>query len=80
MSKEGDLLRFHVSALAAAVLLLVACASDHATAHAIVVSAQPAMNATVAPGDLDVRIEFNSRIDAKRSRLELVAPAAPRAY
>ena len=43
-------------------------------AHAIVVSASPAMNATVATGDLDVRIQFNSEIDRKRSRLLLEAP------
>ena len=45
-----------------------------AGAHAIVVSASPAMNATVATGDLDVRIQFNSEIDRKRSRLLLEAP------
>jgi methionine-rich copper-binding protein CopC len=32
------------------------------------------MNATVAAGDLDVRVQFNSEIDRKRSRLMLQAP------
>ncbi len=43
-------------------------------AHAIVVTARPAMGATVTPGKLDVRIDFNSRIDAKLSRLRLQRP------
>ena len=76
MSSEGDLFHSRVPALAAPALLLIAFAANHASAHAIVVSAQPAMNASVAAGDLDVRIEFNSRIDPRRSRLDLVAPDA----
>jgi methionine-rich copper-binding protein CopC len=43
-------------------------------AHAIVLAAQPAMNSTVAPGELEVRLEFNSRVDRKRSRLTLLRP------
>ena len=43
-------------------------------AHAIVVAAQPAMNATVVPGELEIRLDFNSRIDQKRSRLSLRRP------
>ena len=43
-------------------------------AHAIVLSAQPAMNATLAPGVVDIRLAFNSRIDLQRSRLRLERP------
>jgi methionine-rich copper-binding protein CopC len=44
------------------------------TAHAIVVAAQPAINSTVAQGELEIRLEFNSQIDRKRSRLSLQRP------
>ncbi len=60
-------------------LLLVACAlatlvPGAAAGHAIVVSARPSMNAMVAPGALDVALQFNSRIDRRRSRLVVHAP------
>jgi len=45
-----------------------------ARAHAIVVAAQPAMNSAVQPGELEIRLDFNSRIDQKRSRLSLQRP------
>lgn len=56
----------------AAAMTLVA---GPAGAHAIVVESMPAANATVSGPDLAVRIRFNSRIDVKRSRLQLVPPA-----
>lgn len=59
--------------IAAATALLISILA-FASAHAIVVSARPAMNFTVAVGDLDIRVAYNSRIDAKRSRLALAAP------
>jgi methionine-rich copper-binding protein CopC len=43
-------------------------------AHAIVVAAQPAMNSTIPPGEIEIRLDFNSRIDQKRSRLSLHRP------
>ena len=43
-------------------------------AHAIVLSARPAMNSNVAQGPLELRLDFNSRIDAQRSRLLLRGP------
>jgi copper resistance protein C len=49
----------------------VALTPGIAGAHAIVVAAQPAMNAIVMPGELEIRLDFNSRIDQKRSRLSL---------
>ena len=67
----------HRPALSFATCVLVASAalaSDIARAHAIVVSAQPAMNATVAPGEINIRLAFNSQIDSQRSRLRLERP------
>ena len=45
-----------------------------ARSHAIIVTAQPGMNSTVAPGQLDIRLAFNSRLDSKRSSLRLQRP------
>ena len=42
--------------------------------HAIVVSARPAVGTTLPQGELDVRLEFNSRIDRQRSRMVLHRP------
>lgn len=52
----------------------LALAPGIATAHAIVVAAQPAMNVTVPGGELAIRLDFNSRIDRKRSGLRLQRP------
>ena len=50
-----------------------------AGAHAIVLVAEPDVDATVAGPDLAVRIQFNSRIDHRRSRLTLLpAKGEPR--
>ena len=67
------------SALSYAILLgvsaaVIALSSGIARAHAIVVTAQPAMNSTVAQGELEIRLDFNSQIDRKRSRLSLQRP------
>jgi methionine-rich copper-binding protein CopC len=43
-------------------------------AHAVIVAATPAVGADVAPGELDIRLEFNSPIDLDRSRLALRNP------
>jgi len=61
-------------ALRVAAAVLVGCSPRLAQAHAIVVTAQPAMNAMVAQGNLDIRLDFNSRIDQRRSRLSLRRP------
>jgi len=63
-----------------ALALGVAAVPVTASAHAVVLSSQPAANAVVAPGTLRVRLQFTSRIDPARSRLALVGPdgkAAP---
>jgi copper resistance protein C len=59
-------------ALAATLLALPAPAA----AHAIIVAAEPAVDAVVHGPSLHVRLRFNSRIDAERSRLTLSAPGA----
>lgn len=53
---------------------VVALTPGIARAHAIVVAAQPAMKSTVAPGELEIKLNFNSRVDSKRSRLVLRRP------
>ena len=42
--------------------------------HAILMEATPAANATVAGPIITLRLRFNSRIDAARSRLIVVLP------
>lgn len=65
--------------LAALLLLGTAAALPvPALAHAVVVKAQPALDQEVAAGPLDIRLEFNSRIDKERSRLQLTAPDGTR--
>ncbi|HKA19026.1 MAG TPA: copper resistance CopC family protein [Blastocatellia bacterium] len=44
------------------------------SAHAILLEATPAANSRVAGPEIAIRLRFNSRIDAQRSRLTLVLP------
>lgn len=55
-------------------LSLFLLAPHGASAHAIIVSSQPAAGATVAKDAVAIRLRFNSRIDHARSRLKLLAP------
>lgn len=59
-----------------AALLLVAGGAP-AWAHAILLESAPAANATLRPGHAELRLRFNSRIDAARSRLSLGPPGQP---
>ncbi len=45
-----------------------------ADAHAILVDSTPAPNGSLAAGHLVVRLRFNSRVDAARSRVTLTLP------
>ena len=65
--------------LIAAAAAFVTFAPVVARAHAIVVSAKPAVNATVPAGPLEIRLDFNSRIDARRSQLAIAGPNAAEA-
>lgn len=56
--------------------LAVLLAPLPAAAHAILVESSPKAGSHVAPGPQDVRLRFNSRIDAARSKLELAPRAA----
>ncbi len=62
------------AALALALALSLA-AAPAAFAHAILVEASPAAGSTVTGPELAVKLRFNSRIDAARSRLTLVQDA-----
>jgi copper resistance protein C len=59
---------------AAVACAVLAAAPDAVLAHAVIVASQPAANAVVPTGEIAIRLQFNSRIDAARSRLTLVAP------
>jgi methionine-rich copper-binding protein CopC len=48
-----------------------------AHAHAILLSASPAPNESVSGPSVKVTLRFNSRVDAKRSKLLLVPPEGP---
>jgi methionine-rich copper-binding protein CopC len=45
-----------------------------ARAHAILVESRPASGATIPAGHVALRLRYNSRIDAERSRLTLTRP------
>jgi methionine-rich copper-binding protein CopC len=62
-------------AAAATALAISGIVAAPASAHAVIVSASPAADQHVALGKLAVRLEFNSRIDKARSRLQVTAPA-----
>jgi copper resistance protein C len=47
-----------------------------AIAHAILLESSPAINGTVAGPGIPIKLRFNVRIDATRSRLTLVKPDA----
>jgi methionine-rich copper-binding protein CopC len=64
----------NLAAIAVALGLAMGAAAP-AGAHAVIVSASPTADQHVAPGPVAVRIEFNSRIDKARSRLQVTAPA-----
>jgi methionine-rich copper-binding protein CopC len=64
----------NVAAIAVALGLALGAALP-ALAHAVIVSASPTANQHVAAGKVAVRIEFNTRIDKERSRLQVTAPA-----
>ena len=68
-------MRKYLRNLAAALIAvtLSGMAAAPALAHAVIVSAAPTADQQVAPGKLAIRLEFNSRIDKERSRLQLIA-------
>ncbi len=57
-----------------AVIALALAGASIGFAHAVLLEAAPASNASVAGPDVAVHLRFNSRIDPARSRLALVFP------
>lgn len=47
-----------------------------ATAHAIIIAANPAVDAVLRGPTIPVSLRFNSRIDQERSRLTIIRPDA----
>jgi hypothetical protein len=58
---------------AAAALAVLFLSEPESVAHALVVSSSPGVNATVSEPAFDVRVRFNSRVDAKRSKLSVIS-------
>ncbi len=67
---------FHVVQLAALIILALAAAAVSLDAHAVLKSSSPAAGSVVAGPDVPVTLTFNVRVDAARSRLELLLPDA----
>lgn len=65
--------------LAAMAAALTIAGGLPAWAHAVIISATPTADQQVAAGRLAVHIEFNTRIDKARSRLQVMAPAGAKA-
>lgn len=62
--------------MAALIILAVIVAAVRLDAHAVLKSSSPAAGSVVPGPDVPVTLTFNVRIDAARSRLELVMPDA----
>jgi len=62
-------------AAAAVALTISGAVTTPAQAHAIIVSASPTADQHVPTGKLAIRLQFNSRIDKARSRLQVTVPA-----
>ncbi len=58
----------------AAQLFIATISAPRASAHAVIIDSSPAVNETVAPGPLDIKLHYNSRIDHQRSRVTLIGP------
>jgi copper resistance protein C len=67
-------LLFRVLVLSSVVVVCWIFFEQPGSAHAILLEATPAANSKVAGPEITVRLRFNSRIDAQRSRLTLVLP------
>ena len=55
-------------------VLALLAAPVAAEAHAILIKSDPAIGATIRPGQVAFHLRYNSRIDAGRSRLTLTRP------
>ena len=64
-------MQWKMLSLLAPVTMGLALCPDACFAHALLLSAYPQDGATVPSGVIDIELRFNSRIDAKLSRLTL---------
>jgi copper resistance protein C len=74
----GD--RVVTSRLLAIAMLLLMSSSSEALAHASLLTAVPQPGAVVAGGDVSIELRFDSRLDSRFSKIELLKPdgdAAP---
>jgi len=77
LRETGRILRSPVffRAVAVAAQLLVALTlGPRAYAHAVIIDSTPTVDAIVAPGTVDIKLHYNSRIDHQRSRVTLFGP------
>ena len=65
--------RFRIALL---LILILAVAGVHLEGHAILKSSSPSNGAFVTSPDAPVKLTFNVRVDAARSKLELLMPDA----
>ncbi len=61
------------------VLAVLAVAPVAARAHAVLIASTPAIGGTAPAGPADIMLRYNSRIDARRSRLTLTRPDSSQA-
>src|SRR6266851_5403725 len=66
--------RRHLSTLIFFTLLMFLLMLSSAAAHAVLLESSPALKAAVPGPDVPIKLRFNVRIDAARSRLTLVGP------
>jgi len=71
--RPGQRVLLSVCLFAGVVMLLTA---RSARAHAILLESSPSINSSVAGPAIPIKLRFNVRIDATRSRLTLVKPDA----
>lgn len=71
--RSGHKLLLAVCLLTIGATLLLA---RSAAAHAVLLESSPAINATVVGPNVPIKLRFNVRIDATRSRLTIVKPDA----
>ena len=62
--------------IASLLTVVLAVAGIHLEAHAILKSSSPANGASVTDSDMPVELTFNVRVDAARSKLQLLMPDA----
>ena len=66
--------RRHLSTLIFITLLMFLLMLSSAAAHAVLLESSPALKEAVPGPDVPIKLRFNVRIDAARSRLTLVGP------